>query len=107
MKILLPLMLPLAALGLATPVSAQPVNVRAAASTAGLDLVSPAGLRALDLRILHAASQACGTPSSADARGRIKYDQCRDEARATAVAQRSRAVEIARDGNAGVVALGN
>lgn len=97
-------LIPLAALAFASPLSAQPVNARAAVSTAGLDLGTPDGVRALDLRILHAASALCGTPSSADIRGRAAYDQCRDDARATAAAERSRIVELARQGSGVVVA---
>jgi UrcA family protein len=46
----------------ASPASAEPAALaRVAVSTAGLDLTTDKGLRALDLRILHAASEACGT----------------------------------------------
>jgi len=97
-------LIPLAALAFASPLSAQPVNARAAVSTAGLDLSTAEGIRALDLRILHAASALCGTPSSADVRGRATYDDCRDQARATAAAERSRIVALARKGGGVVVA---
>lgn len=79
----------------ASPASAEPARV--AVSTAGLDLTTDKGVRALDLRILHAASAACGTPSSADARSRIKFDQCRTDARTVAVAQRDRILQAARE----------
>ena len=98
-------LIPLAALAFASPLSAQPVNARAAVSTAGLDLGTPDGVRALDLRILHAASALCGTPSSADPRGRATYEQCREEARATAAAERSRGVALARHGGSVAVAV--
>jgi UrcA family protein len=87
------------ALALGTPV-ASPVSAettRIAVSTAGLDLATDKGVRALDLRILHAASEACGMPSPADARGRIVFEQCRDAARTAAVVQRDRVLQAARD----------
>lgn len=93
------------ALALGTGVAASPASAESAAtarvavSTAGLDLNTAKGVRALDLRILHAASAACGTPSSADARGRVKFDQCRDEVRTAAVAQRDRILQAAREQN--------
>ena len=99
-------LMPLAVLAFASPVSAQPVNARAAVSTAGLDLGTADGVRALDLRILHAASALCGTPSPADIRGRAAYDECRDQARATAAAERRRIVALARQGGGAVVASG-
>ena len=90
-------LIPLAVLGIASPSYAQPAaDARTVVSTAGLDLGTAEGVRALDRRILHAASALCGTPSPADARGRVKYDDCRDQARATAAAGRDRAVALAR-----------
>ena len=74
----------------------QPEPARAVISTAGLDLSTEAGVRALDLRILHAASEVCGTPSSADAQGREKRDQCRAEVQASAAPHRARAIALAR-----------
>ena len=94
----------LAALGVANPVSAQPVNGRTAVSTAGLDLSTAEGQRALDLRILHAASALCGTPSPADVRSRAGYDECRAQARATATAERDRLIELAQQRGAVEVA---
>lgn len=98
MKTLILSLIPLAFIGFATPASAQPVAAKTAVSTAGLDLATVQGARSLDLRILHAASALCGTPSPADLRGRAKYEQCRDEARATASAGRDRSVELASRG---------
>lgn len=93
------------ALGLAfagtSPAAAQPAPRTAAVSTAGLDLTTAKGQRTLELRLLHTASQLCGTPSSSDARGRIRYEKCRTEARATAadqvrlLAERAGAVKVA------------
>ena len=99
-------LIPLAALAFASPVSAQPASTRAAVSTAGLDLTTPDGVRALDLRILHAASALCGTPSPADPRGHAGYDQCRADVRASAAAERAHAVELARRAAPAVVASG-
>ncbi|MFD1610763.1 UrcA family protein [Sphingomonas tabacisoli] len=85
-----------AALAFASPAHAQPVAAQTAVSTAGLDLGTARGVRALDLRILHAASALCGTPSPADPRGRQDYDQCRADARATVAAERERLLANAR-----------
>ena len=90
------LSLSLAALSVASPAFAEPAAPRIAVSTAGLDLTTDAGARTLELRILHAATALCGTPSPADARGRVKYDDCRDQARTAAAAGRDRAVALAR-----------
>lgn len=84
-----------------SPAAAQPATRTVTVSTAGLDLATARGQRVLELRLLHAASALCGTPSFADARGRIKYDACRTEARANAseqvrvLAERSRSVRVA------------
>jgi UrcA family protein len=101
-----PFLIPIALLSVASPLSAQPVSARAAVGTAGLDLGTAAGVRALDLRILHAASALCGTPSAADPRGLAKFDQCRADARATAAAERDRIVRLAGNGAPVVVASG-
>ena len=74
---------------------AKPAETRAVVSTAGLDLRTAAGVRALDLRILHAASALCDTGSSADARAQIKYKACYDEARTKAEIQRDRIMAAA------------
>lgn len=97
-------LLPLALLALASPSIAQPAADRIAVSTAGLDLSTPAGVRALDLRILHAASALCGTPSSADPRGAARADQCRADARAAAAVERDRLVRLAAGSSATIVA---
>lgn len=65
-------------------VSAQPLTRTATVSTAGLDLATAKGRRALDLRVLHTASELCGTPSPVDARGRARFDRCRADLRADA-----------------------
>ncbi len=57
-------------------------------SPAGLDLTTAEGRAALDLRIVHAARTACGTPSSADALGRSKAAACVADVRLAAAAQR-------------------
>ncbi|HEX8364724.1 MAG TPA: UrcA family protein [Allosphingosinicella sp.] len=68
---------------------------RIAVGVADLDLSTPQGRAALDLRLLHAARTACGTPSPADPRGRANLDQCVAEARIAAAAQRDAAVAFA------------
>lgn len=73
----------------ATPAFAQNnAPTRIEISSAGLDLATPQGRAALDLRVLHAARTACGTPSPADARGRTKADACVADLRLAAAAQR-------------------
>ena len=64
-------------------------------SHADLDLTTSAGRRTLDLRVLHAARTACGTPSPADPRGRANVEKCVEEARAAAAAQRDAAIALA------------
>ena len=83
-------------LAFAPPASAETAQTRLAVSTAGLDLATERGIRTLDLRILHAASALCGTPSPADARGRVKYEDCRADARTAATAQREQILAAAR-----------
>ncbi len=80
----------------ASPAPAQTgAEQRVAVSLAGLDLGTAEGRQALDLRLLHAARTACGTPSPADPRGQAKLDDCVAEARAAASGQISGAVEVA------------
>ena len=67
---------------------AQPAPTRIVISPAGLDLATAEGRAALDLRILHAARTACGTPSSADAQGRSKTEACVADLRSAAAEQR-------------------
>ena len=88
----------IAALGIASPVLTQPdtVPARAAVSTAGLDLATAAGRQALDLRILHAASALCGTPSAADRAGRAAFETCRADAIASAAGASTRLAIAAR-----------
>jgi UrcA family protein len=64
-----------------------------------LDLASEAGIRALDRRIRHAASSACGTASPADPAGKRNLKRCRSEARASAREQHETAVAAARRTN--------
>lgn len=92
-----------AAFAPANPVFAQPGAAQSVAvSTAGLDLTTDWGRRALDLRVVHLASDVCGTPSPADARGRITFEQCRDQLRAGAADQAR--ILLARAGQAEVAA---
>jgi UrcA family protein len=90
MKILLPIAA-LAAAFAAAPALAQSQSATATAivRTAGLDLGTAAGRRALDRRIGNAVREACGTASDADLHGRNAVQACRAETRAAAQAQRS------------------
>ena len=87
---------------------AQPApggQTRIVVSPAGLDLATAEGRAALDLRILHAARTACGTPSPADARGPGKAAACVADLRLAAAAQRDTMIASARRG-AGTVLAG-
>ncbi|HEV2865558.1 MAG TPA: UrcA family protein [Allosphingosinicella sp.] len=78
----------LAASFAASPAPAQSgPEQRLAVSLAGLDLGTPEGRQALDLRLLHAARTACGTPSPADPNGRANQDECVAQLRTAAAAQ--------------------
>ena len=65
-------------------------------SAAGLDLATAQGRAALDLRVLHAARTACGTPSPADAMGRTKLAACVADVRLAAAAQRDTLIAAAQ-----------
>lgn len=84
----------------AAPAFAQsPAPTRIEISSAGLDLGTAQGRAALDLRVLHAARTACGTPSPADAQGRSKADACVADLRLAAAQQRD--TLIAQAGRSG------
>ena len=88
----------LAALSFAAPSQAateEPREHRTVVSAAGLDLATVKGQRRLNLRIVHAASALCETPSAADPLGWKTYIRCRDEAMARADAQRRLVVAAA------------
>jgi UrcA family protein len=79
---------------LPTPAQAQD-QPRIAVGVADLDLATSQGRAALDLRLLHAARTACGTPSSADPRGPSNLDRCVADARIAAATQRDAAIALA------------
>ena len=56
--------------------------------TADLNLKSDAGRRQLDLRLVRAARQVCGTVSDADLNGKNEVRECRTEVLAKARANR-------------------
>lgn len=88
-----------------TPAFAQPAGARQiAVSHADLDLATAKGRATLDLRLLHAARFACGTPSPADLRGRARLDECVAETIAAAVPARAAALALARRQSAGTLA---
>ncbi len=64
-------------------------------STAGLDLGTGEGVKALDLRITQAASALCGTPSFSDALGWKKFKNCRETVRESVARQRQAAIALA------------
>jgi UrcA family protein len=89
----------------AAPALAQsPTETRISVSPAGLDLATAEGRATLDLRVVHAARSACGTPSPADARGRAKADACVAELRLAAAAQRDVMIAAAQRGTRVTVA---
>lgn len=95
MKALLPLLFVFAA----APLAAQPPEtVTRAVSSAGLDLTTDAGLRALDQRLTIAIVEACGAASNVDLEGQNDVRACRLEARAKVNAERERLVELASRG---------
>lgn len=80
----------------AAPAFAQnDAPARIVISPAGLDLTTAEGRAALDLRIVHAARTACGTPSPADVLGRDKADACVAELRVAANARRDTMIAAA------------
>ena len=83
---------------------AQGAETRIVISPAGLDLTTAEGRAALDLRVLHAARSACGTPSPADARGRIKAETCVADVRLAVAAQRDTMIAAARQQGRSVLA---
>ena len=88
----------IAAVSIAALSAAAPIKMdtdRVVVSTAGLDLTTAKGLKTLDLRIIHAASSLCGTPSTSDALGWKKFNRCHDSARMAAKEQRKFVVEMA------------
>ena len=70
-------------------------ETRIVISPVGLDLTTAEGRAALDLRVLHAARSACGTPSPADARGPSKAESCVEDVRLAAAAQRDTMIAAA------------
>lgn len=61
-----------------SPATANPVNV-SIVQTSDLNLSSEAGLRALQIRLAHAARKVCGTASSVDLEGKNDVRKCRVE----------------------------
>ena len=79
-------------------------ETRIVISPVGLDLTTAEGRAALDLRVLHAARSACGTPSPADARGRGKAENCVDDVRLAVAARRDTMIAAARRQGRGILA---
>ena len=95
MKIILFAAVAAASLSAAPAFAQTQPSARIEISAAGLDLATAQGRAALDLRVLHAARTACGTPSPADAQGRSKADACVNELRLAAAAQRDTMIAAA------------
>lgn len=82
-----------------TPAHAQSGELgaqRIAIRHADLDLRTAEGQAAFDLRLVHAAREACGTPSPTDALGRQRADACLADFRAAAAPHRDALVALAR-----------
>ena len=87
-------------LALAKPPANSDVNVSIVA-TADLDLTTRAGQRALDERLVHAASEVCGTASDVDLAGKNEVRACR----ASVLAEvRSKGEQLASRGTPIVIA---
>jgi UrcA family protein len=71
--------------------------------TADLDLNSSAGRRQLELRLVHAASDVCGTASDADLQGKNEVRKCREGVLAVARSQRD--AVLASVAGKGVIAV--
>nr|WP_283937558.1 UrcA family protein [Sphingomonas hankyongi] len=66
--------------------------------TADLNLNDAAGQRALELRLVQAAREVCGTASDVDLHGKNAVRACRDDVLARAHEQRD-AILASKDGN--------
>ena len=81
------------------PAQGQSGDTRTArVAVANLDLGTPAGVKALDRRILQAAAELCGTPSAADPHGGRAYRRCVEEAIAAAAPARARSIAFRQGG---------
>ena len=92
----------------AAPALAEPVAPQFNVShvqTADLDLGSPNGQRALDVRLAHAAREVCGTASDIDLVGQNDVRKCRVDVLANAHAQRDHLLAAA--GRGAVIAITN
>jgi UrcA family protein len=90
---------------LAEPTSAPDVNV-SIVRTADLDLSTRGGQRALDHRLISAASQVCGDASDFDLKGKNDQRQCRNDV-LTAARARARTIVAANSGDAIALAARN
>ena len=66
--------------------------------TSDLNLGSAAGQRQLDLRLVHAVREVCGTASDSDLDGKNEVRKCRDETLAKAQAQKTSVMAAAGQG---------
>ena len=85
---------------LAEPTANPEVNVSIVV-TADLDLATRAGQRTLDERLVHAASEVCGTASNVDLAGKNQVRACRASVLAEA---RSKGERLASRGTPIVIA---
>ena len=88
----------------AAPALAEPANLDVNTSivrTADLDLTTKAGQRALDRRLVQAASEVCGTAADVDLVGQNKVRACRHSVLTDA---RAKGQQLASRGTAIIVA---
>ena len=89
----------------AAPALAEPAQANVSVvQTADLDLASPDGQRALELRVARAAREVCGTASDVDLVGQNKVRQCFHDTIAQTAGEREALLASARSGSAITVA---
>ena len=89
-------LIPIVLVASAVVASPAPAETRIV-SYADLDLNSPSGQAVLDQRIHSAIVQVCGGAYPADLQGRREVRRCREQAAATATAQRNDALAQAQN----------
>lgn len=76
----------------AVPALAEPITVTSTVQTADLDLSSAKGQKALDLRLVQAVKEVCGTASDVDVAGKNDVRRCRVETLAGLASERDQRI---------------
>ena len=76
----------------ATPALAEPITVTSTVQTADLDLSSAKGQRALDVRLVQAVKDVCGTASDVDIAGKNEVRRCRADTLANLAGERDQRI---------------